>query len=158
MAVYLLSLQQLVDARARRAEHERRHPVAIPTKHPEPSAPSNAAAIQEDKRASDAPSTRATEPELSTTAEQLLEMSTTQLRALLCQCSEPGNKVMLAMMYRLAVIEQQLAELGRRPTSGVARPAQLMATPEFTGRFHGTSKSELLEQLFRKNLSLRESD
>jgi len=88
-------------------------------------------------------------------ADQLMGLSRSQLAALLADPSESGNKVLLAMIYRLATIEQQLDELGsyiRGRSVQHSYPTPASAGQPVVG---DTGKAEVLEQVFRKNLSLR---
>jgi hypothetical protein len=63
----------------------------------------------------------------------------------------------LAVIYRLATIEQQLDDLGsylRGRSAGRAFPTPADVVQPIVG---DTGKAEVLEQVFRKNLSLRET-
>ncbi len=117
MAVYLVSLQQLMCARVRRAGHEASCPERAGGQH-----------------------------------------SGTQLGGLLSESNEPGNKALLTLVYRLAAIEAQLADLGVQ-ARGISPPSPSLSDAHDVHREVGDAgKSGLLEQVFRNNLLLRRMD
>ena len=89
--------------------------------------------------------------------DHLLSLSSAQLATLLAEPSESGSRVLLAVIYRLATIEQQLDDLGsylRGRSEGRSFPTPADVVQPIVG---DTGKAEVLEQVFRKNLSLRET-
>lgn len=117
MAVYLVSLQQLMCARVRRAGHEACGPERAGAQH-----------------------------------------SGTQLGGLPSECNEPGKKVLLTLLYRLAAIEAQLADLGVQ-ARGISPPSPGLSDVHDAHMEVGDAgKSGLLEQVFRNNLLLRRMD
>lgn len=86
----------------------------------------------------------------------LLHVSESELDSLVAECSQPVRKVLLALMFKLGFLESQVARLGASaPTKG-AMLLQPGGSRKWAGKLGDTSKSELLEQVFRNNLSLRE--
>jgi hypothetical protein len=90
-------------------------------------------------------------------ADPLLSLSPSGLAAFLAEPREFGSKVLLAIIYRLATIEQQMDDLGsylRGRSIQHSYPAPANVVPPVIG---DGGKAEVLEQVFRKNLSLRET-
>ena len=97
-------------------------------------------------------------PDLPASVEDLLQLPKSQLEALLSECDEPRSKALLALIYRLAVVEARLADLDARvhtPTAPAPRPGRTDGVQDW---IIDASKSDLLEQVFRKNLLLRRLD
>lgn len=93
---------------------------------------------------------------LSASVEELLHLPREQVSALLADCGETTSKVLLALIYRLSAVEGELNELAARlrGTGGVrALQSALAHSPR--PRAAAGEKSEVLEQLFHKNLKLR---
>ncbi len=87
----------------------------------------------------------------------LLDLSPPQLWQLVAKEHEPTNKLLLAVMYRLAVVDTRLADLNAHLRGGVSTKRRRPKEHANTGwKAQSASKSELLEKVFRKNLLLRE--
>ena len=87
----------------------------------------------------------------------LLDLSPPQLWQLVAKEHEPTNKLLLAVMYRLAVVDTRLADLNAHLRGGVSTKRRRPKGHGNTGwKAQPASKSELLEKVFRKNLLLRE--
>ncbi len=74
----------------------------------------------------------------------------------MAESGEANSKVLLALIYRLALIERQVSQLGLRiDDSGtiMGKIPQGVGGPAWTAS--PGDKSGLLEQIFRKNLLLR---
>lgn len=88
--------------------------------------------------------------------EELLQLPRTQVATLLSSCNEPTRKVLLALIYRLASVEDEL-----RGVAAKVRTAGTRALQSATFRapvqppVASQDKSGLLEQVFQKNMSLR---
>ncbi len=101
-------------------------------------------------------------PGPSASVERLLDMPTPQLMAEISECGQPGSKMLLALMYRLAAMETQLADRGSQEQGKGTE----YTTPASTVNPRGlkpaaqavASKSGLLVQVFLKNQSLRVTD
>ena len=93
-------------------------------------------------------------PALLESLEELLRGSTAELDAIPDECSLPVSKVLLVLICRLASIESRLARL---IPSGPTIPGTLKGGHAKTDyrQTGDTSKSELLDQVFQKNLALR---
>ena len=89
--------------------------------------------------------------------EELLNLSKSQIETLLSGWDELGRRAFLALIHRLASVESQLADLRVRVRGAPPSPS---APVSLIGKenIHEASQSELLEQVFRKNLSLRMMD
>jgi len=153
VAVYAIQLQQLA-----RLQPGARHEFAsLPVDNPDRSAVLGPKA---------APTTLTHEAECArdmigelplplASADHLLGLSPSQLAAYVAQPGGSGSKVLLAIMYRLATIERQMDDLGsylRGRSAGCSFPAAAAVVQTVVG---GADKAEVLEQVFRKNLSLR---
>ena len=90
----------------------------------------------------------------SESVEHLLHLPRGELARLLAEADGSANKVWLALIYRLSALESQVTELAAALRSA-ASPAAKM--PVAAGRDGGDGRSDVLEQVFRKNLSLRKS-
>ena len=94
--------------------------------------------------------------EFPSSVADLLSRSGPELDAFLADCGQPVNRVLIAILCRLGSIETQLARLSASkpvPATTRAGPGRGNdSSPEATGM----SKSALLDQVFRKNLALRE--
>lgn len=99
--------------------------------------------------------------EFAGTVNALLNLPKAQLEALLSEWGDSGGKALLVLIHRLAVLEEEVARLADRrplipsfnpPASKafypVARPKPIV---------YDAGKSDLLEQVFQKNLALRQS-
>ena len=88
----------------------------------------------------------------SSSVEGLLSLPRSELLALLSDYGESGSKVLLALVYKLASLEAQLSDLRARvrkgPTSKAGPTYQVQAEMQ-------SDLVDVLEQVFRKNLSLR---
>lgn len=89
--------------------------------------------------------------------DQLLSLTSAQLAPLLAEPSESGSRVLLAVIYRLATIEQQLDDLGSYLRGGSAGRSFSAPTGVVQPVGGDEGKADVLEQVFRKNVSLRES-
>ena len=88
---------------------------------------------------------------------ELLDLSPPQLWQLVAEEHEPTNRLLLAVMYRLAVVDTQLAGLNASLRGGIPTERPRPRGHGNTGwKAQSASKSELLEKVFRKNLLLRE--
>lgn len=93
---------------------------------------------------------------LAASVEELLHLPRAQVGTLLAECGETTSKVLLALIYRLAAVEGELNDLAAKVRGGVrALQSAVMSAPSPRGA--PLDKSEVLEQLFHKNLSLRQS-
>lgn len=91
-------------------------------------------------------------------AAELLDLSPPQLWQLIAEEHEPTSRLLLAVMYRLAVVDSQLADLNAYIRGGTTTKPPRPKRDEDTGwKAHTASKSELLEDVFRKNLLLRKN-
>ncbi len=94
--------------------------------------------------------------EVPSTVAELLSRSGPELEAFLAECGQPVSTVLIALIFRLGAIETQLARLSasaRAPGTTLARPGRSdNSSPEADGM----SKNALLDQVFRKNMALRE--
>ncbi len=153
MAVYWVSLPQLPDGVAERAERcegisappptqeARANPVA-PAGGDDPSAEASVAATHD----------------LADVTQRLLELPKPRIEQLLSELGNSEGKALLVLIHRLAAVESQLADLQAR-MSVTATPAPVAAggrTVHTEPRAAG--KSELLDQVYRKNLLLRRMD
>ena len=86
----------------------------------------------------------------------VLNLSESELDSLVAKCSQPVRKVLLALMFKLGFLESQVARLGASPPTKRAMLLQPSGFRKWPVKPGGTSKSELLEQVFQNNLSLRE--
>ena len=89
---------------------------------------------------------------------ELLDLPPPQLWQLVAEEHEPTSRLLLAVMYRLAVVDTRLADLNAHLRGGTSTKPPRPKGDEDTGwKAHSASKSELLEDVFRKNLLLREN-
>ncbi len=101
-------------------------------------------------------SVKANLPEdLACTVEELLHLPRTQVGALLEACGEPTRKVMLAMIYRLAALEDELRGVSAKVRSSGKRAVQSATFRTPSPPIADGDKTGLLEQVFQKNVSLR---
>ncbi len=158
MAVYLVSLERLARMRARSALCRMEPENAAATERVSTS-DALAATLGQEAVTEPAPSytRRAQESSGSSTSspEELLNLSKSQIETLLSGWDELGRRAFLALIHRLASVESQLADLRVRGTPP-SRSAPV--SPIGKENIHEASQSELLEQVFRKNLSLRMMD
>jgi len=93
--------------------------------------------------------------DLACTVEELLHLPRTQVGALLETCGEPTRKVMLAMIYRLAALEDELRGVSAKVRSSGKRAVQSASFRTPSPPIADGDKTGLLEQVFQKNVSLR---
>ncbi len=160
MAVYLVSLERLARMRARSALCRMEPQNAAAT---EPISASDAVVATLGKEAVTEPAPsytrRAQESSGSSTSspEELLNLSKSQIETLLSGWDELGRRAFLALIHRLASVELQLADLRAR-VRGTPPSPSVPVSPIGKENIHEASQSELLEQVFRKNRSLRKMD
>ncbi len=155
MAVHVVSLERLEGARARRLQRE-----AAPDRAG--LGPSSVVNPAGNETTDVGRVTAAAVPRLSgadvgtdSSAGKTTGDGESQADAPISESGEFGSKAMLALIYRLGAIEAQLAELTAR-LGGVsaAVPTPAAVHPGYHGVRHAGT-SQLLEQVFHKNLSLR---
>ncbi len=150
MAVYHLSLKTLARSKERQPNAQDRSP-----------APSGTG-VDEANEAD--PPTRMESQTLSamgnaefpSSVAEILSRSGPELDEFLAECGQPVSRVLIALIYRLGAIETQLARLSasrRTPGTTLAHPGR---TDNSSPEEDGMSKNALLEQVFRKNMALRE--
>ncbi len=87
---------------------------------------------------------------------EILSRSGPELDEFLAGCGQPVSGVLIGLIYRLGAIETQLARMSARrrgpATTSAHRGRSDHSSPEADGR----SKNALLDQVFRKNMALRE--
>ncbi len=155
MAVYHLSLKTLARFKERQRNAQDRSPGSSGTRVDETNE-----ADPPTRMESQTPSAMGNAALPSSVAE-LLSRSGPELDEFLAECGQPVSRVLIALIYRLGAIETQLARLSasrHAPRTTRAGPGRCKdSSPEATAA--GTaamSKSALLDQVFRKNLALRE--
>lgn len=84
--------------------------------------------------------------------ERLLHLPRGELAKLLAEADGSANKVWLALIYRLSALESQVNEL-----AGALRAAAspVMPAPAVAAGRGADGRADVLEQVFRKNLTLR---
>lgn len=92
---------------------------------------------------------------LSSSIQSLLNLPESKIEASLRECGESGSKLLLALIYRLAAVETQLADLSTCVRGQTPPPSKPDSTHVIQEHVHDAGKSDLLQQVFRKNLSLR---
>jgi hypothetical protein len=162
VAIYHVSLKKLSAVRGRLAE------VTRPDTEPsaDPGSPAQVENVSPSPQPVEAASptdgivaSPASGDALAQTIEELLHLPRTQVGALLAACNDPTRKVLLALIYRLAAVEDELRDVAGRVRSGGARvlqPATFRPPPAAFDPQDG--KSGLLEQVFHKNQSLRKQE
>ncbi len=155
MAVHVVSLERLEGARARCLQREAPPDPAVLV----PSSVANPTGdeITDGGRVTAAAVSRLSGADAGTDASagEITGGGKSQADAPVSESGEFGSKAMLALIYRLGAIEAQLAEWPAR-LGGVsaAVPTPAAVHPSHHGVRHA-STSQLLEQVFHKNLSLR---
>ena len=155
MSVYAVPLQQL--ARLRRGPKHEICGSAVDEPDRSAELDAKVAPASTTEEAGPAREVCGEEAVLTASADHLLSLSPSQLAALLAGPSDSGSKVLLAIIYRLATIEQQLDDLGsclRGRSVGRSNPTPANVVQRVVG---DAGTAEVLEQVFRKNLSLRET-
>ena len=98
----------------------------------------------------------ATTGDLADVTQRLLELP--RIEQLLSELGKSEGKALLVLIHRLAAVESQLADLQAR-MSVTAPPAPVAAGGRITHTEpRSPNKSELLDQVYRKNLLLRRMD
>ncbi len=92
----------------------------------------------------------------SESVEHLLQLPRGELARLLAEADGSANRVWLALIYRLSALESQVTELAAALRSAAAPAAKMPVAATRTGG-NGDGRPDVLEQVFRKNLSLRKS-
>jgi len=92
---------------------------------------------------------------LAASVEELLRLPREQVKALLADCRESSSKVLLALIYRLSAVESELQDLAAKVRSSGGRALQAAMMVPAVPVAGGGGKTELLEKVFQKNLSLR---
>ena len=150
MAVYHLSLKTLARSRERQPNARDRSPATSGEGVEETNG-----ADPPTRMESQTPSAMGN-AEFPSSVAEILSRSGPELDEFLAECSQPVSRVLIALIYRLGAIETQLARLSasrRAPGTISAHPGpSVHLSPEADGM----SKNALLDQVFRKNMALRE--
>ncbi len=85
-----------------------------------------------------------------------LSRSGPELDECLAECGQPVSRVLIALIYRLGAIETQLARLSASRRASGATLAHPGRSDSSSPEADGMSKNALLDQVFRKNMALRE--
>jgi hypothetical protein len=94
----------------------------------------------------------------SSSVEELLSLPRAELESLLAQSGAASSKVLLSLIFRLATLERRLETLGSQARTARVPTIRAPATSLAPVSFGPGAKSDLLEQVFRKNLLLRQGD
>ena len=143
------STEQTSAVRSKRAAKTKRKPRKQPAR-------SAALSCGENKASCNGASARIVNPDdpAVSAVESLLSLPRTQVVTLLSSCDETTRKMVLAMIYRMAALEDELKRVSARVRSAGARAVQ-SAVMKPAPATAASDKSGLLEQLFQKNVSLR---
>lgn len=157
MAIYLVSLPRLARLREGRVSREAARPNPAGR---QPSAEHEGAAEKATENPIDVsavalPPSPGGSPGLERSLEDLLRLPKSQIKALLSECGESGSRALLALICRLASIESHLADLSAHVRGMAVLSPPPMGAHTDCEDVPDASKSELLEQVFRKNLLLR---
>ncbi len=155
MAVHVVSLERLEGERARRLKREAPPDPAV--LRPSSVANPTGDEIKDGGRVTAAAVSRLSGADAGTDSStgKTTGGGESQADAPISESGDFGSKAMLALIYRLGAIEAQLAELTARlggVSAAVPTPAVVHSSP-LGVRPGGTS--QLLDQVFHKNLSLR---
>ena len=156
MATYLISLERL--ARSRRLLQHKKTASQEPSVEvlPDGDVGHTVPAASADPSVGTASPNRTSRRPAPVLVAGLLDLSPPQLWQLVAKEHEPTNKLLLAVMYRLAVVDTRLADLNAYLRGGVSTKRRRPKGHGNTGwKAQPASKSELLEKVFRKNLLLR---
>ena len=157
MATYFVSLERLARSRGSLQHHEtasQERAVGVITDR---GVGNTVRAASADARAGIASPDRTPRRREPVSAAELLDLPPPQLWQLVAEEHEPTSRLLLAVMYRLAVVDTQLADLNAHLRGGISTKRPRPKGGGNTGRkTQPASKSELLEKVFRKNLLLRE--
>ena len=104
------------------------------------------------------PPTRPKSAETHASIEELLRLSEPELEEFFTEWSMPASKVLFALIYRLASHEAQLTRLSSGTHSKNVTSPDVIRDKRTYKEGDTTSKVDVLEQVFRKNLSLRAMD
>ncbi len=89
--------------------------------------------------------------------EDLLSSPTSELKEYLSESGASSAKVLLKLVYSLAALKAEIADLRAHVGRGVAAPGTA-DTPVSDHPPTGSEKSDVLEQVFRQNMSLKDMD
>lgn len=104
------------------------------------------------------PPTRPKNAEVHASIEELLHLSESELEEFFTEWNLPASKVLFALIYRLASHEAQLTRLSSGTHSKYVTSSDVNRDKRTYKEGDTTSKVDVLEQVFRKNLSLRAMD
>ncbi len=147
MSVYALSLQTLARLRSRRS--------ASTDPRPEPGITDSQDAVPATRSEGESPSLLGGAEARPSLAE-LGNLSGRELDAFVAECREPVRRVLLALVYQLGSIETQVARLSAGMSTAGVTVAQAGSSKNSLAKVVGMSKSKLLDQVFQKNLALRD--
>lgn len=182
MAVYHVSLKRLADARPKLTPADRpapapREPDAPAHQSPAPPEAGSPKTSAKPKRKTGKKAPRTAAKKRGATAptnennggltpliadanlveavEKLLRLPRDKVDALLESCDEPTQRMMLALIYRLSTLEEELRDLSSRVRTAGARALQPATMRAAEPMPVPDGKDGLLEQVFQKNVSLR---
>ena len=150
MAVYSLSLKTLVRSRERQQKAKDLRPAPCGT-----GAEESHEAVPQTRIESHAPAAMG-RAEFPLSVAELLSRSGPELDAFLAECGQSVSRVLIALIYRLGAIETQLARLSASRRAPGMTLVHSGRSEKSSPEADGMSKNALLDQVFRKNMALRE--
>lgn len=150
MPVYSLTLADLVGIRTRAAQRR-----AVASERSASAEDAHGPVVANAGRAAEDAANRQASAVGSSTATDLLALSSSELEALIGECGSAAGKVLLALLYRLSALEVQLRCLSA-PLLSASAPTISSGDPDCgVGEPGHAVGADLLVRVFRKNLSLR---